>query len=254
MENGKFTALSGSSGASCEALTVDACAALGIDVSPEQTARFSAYKNLLLAWNEKINLTAITDDAGIALKHFADSASVLLALDMKPGERLVDVGTGAGFPGIPLAILRPGIECVLLDSLNKRVSFLNEVVAALGLDGVSAVHSRAEDAARLPLYRERFDYSVSRAVSALPVLAEFCVPFVKIGGAFAALKGNDIKEELTAALPAIKRLGGEISDIKHINIPFSDITHSIVIIRKARHTPSEFPRTPAKILKSPILR
>jgi len=202
---------------------------------------------LLLEWNEKINLTAITDPHEIMVKHFADSLS--LAPFLQEGKTLIDVGTGAGFPGLPLKIALPNLNVTLLDSLNKRLVFVNEVITALGLTGIATIHSRAEDGARKDL-REKFDYSTARAVSRLSILAEYCLPYVKVGGLFIAYKGADVKDELAEAAPALKALGGEVAEIKEVK--FNNLHHSLIMLTKYRQTPPQYPRTPAKITQTPI--
>ena len=186
------------------------CAALGISLNAEKTAQLLRYKDLLLEWNARLNLTAITDPAEIMLKHFADSLS--LAPFLEEGKTLIDVGTGAGFPGLPLKIAVPSLNVTLLDSLNKRLNFINTIIADLGLTGIQTIHARAEDS---PL-RESFCYATARAVSRLNVLAEYCLPLVEIGGTFIAYKGADCEEELREAQTAIQTLGGEVFEIKHI--------------------------------------
>lgn len=216
-----------------------------------QISQFSAYKDLLLEWNEKINLTAITDPFEIATKHFLDSLFGLKFLEKS--KSLIDIGTGAGFPGIPLKIARPYISLTLLDSLNKRLTFLNETVSLLGLDDVKTVHSRAEDGGLIksPL-REKFDVGVSRAVSRLNVLSEYCLPYIKVGGMFLAYKGSDNEDEINEAKNAIKLLGGEISEVYNYIIPETDITHSIIAISKIKNTPEKYPRQQGKIKKQPL--
>ncbi len=224
---------------------------LGFGLSQEQATRFSLYAKLLVEWNEKINLTAISDEEGIVIKHFLDSLSIL-PLIPETCKTVIDVGTGAGFPGIPLKIVRENLQITLLDSLEKRVKFLSEVYNALELKGISAVHGRAEDFGVDKQYRERFDMAVARAVAALPVLLEYCLPFVKVGGLFMAMKGPDVKEELKESQKAIDVLGGELMEIKSFNLPFSDYERCVVMIRKCRHTPSTYPRKSGKPTKLPI--
>ncbi len=225
---------------------------LNISLSEEQLQQFLRYKELLLEWNEKMNLTAITDEKEIMLKHFVDCISVLSVYIPKEGAKLIDVGTGAGFPGIPLKIAMPSLKVTLLDSLNKRINFLNELTLDLGLKDVECIHSRAEESGKNKLYREKFDVCVSRAVANLAVLAEYCLPFVKVGGEFISLKGPDVEEELNASKNAIKILGGEIIKVEVLNIPFTDINHSIVTIKKVRQTPPKYPRKAGTATKEPI--
>lgn len=311
---------------------------MGIELADEQMNQLNKYQDLLLEWNNKINLTAITDPEEIALKHFADSLSALpfilkcfsnkiiskgniryenesakntlnknestksshyksnIGVDnytnkesvMKicneneseiyisnKSERLesihnvidstkgccndssslslIDVGTGAGFPGIPLKIFYPSFDVTLMDSLNKRVSFLNEVIKTTNLEGVKTVHSRAEDGGTSKEYREKYDIAIARAVANLPVLCEYCMPFVKIGGVFIAMKTNS-QEEITSAKHAIKVLGGDIESINELCLPESDIKRSIIVIRKTAKTPSIYPRKAGKPEKEPLLK
>lgn len=225
---------------------------LNIPLSDTQLEQFLLYKELLLEWNEKINLTAITQEDEIAIKHFADCITPLLFRDFK-GKSVIDVGTGAGFPGLPVKIACPQVKLTLLDSLNKRINFLCQVVEALGLENVNCIHSRAEDGGRDDTLREAFDVCVSRAVAPLNVLAEYDLPFVKVGGELIALKGKAAMEEICQGEKAISLLGGEISQVKDITLPFSDITHTLVFVQKIKHTPDKYPRKAGKITKSPII-
>ena len=219
----------------------------GMDVSEEQYLRLKKYAELLVDWNEKINLTAITDPQAIAEKHFYDSVYPFTLCGEKFSS-LIDVGTGAGFPSLPLLICRGGFELTMLDSLNKRVNFLNEVTAALGLDA-ETVHGRAEEFGRKPDFREQFDAASARAVANLTVLTEYCLPFVKVGGAFFALKGKDGEAELNDAKSAIKALGGEVADVKKYALPSGDV-RVLIVIRKAKATDKRYPRNAGQIKKS----
>ncbi len=223
---------------------------LGIELSEEQVNRLIEYARLLKEWNEKINLTAITDDEGIATKHFLDSLTALGTGYV--GGRVIDVGTGAGFPGLVLKIARPDIELTLLDSLNKRINFLREVCSTLGIDGVEFVHARAEDYGMNRAYRGKFDTVVSRAVANMTLLSEWCIPFLKEGGRFLALKGPLADEELDSAKRAISILGGEVEGVYEAEIPFTELAHKIIIVKKVRQTPMRFPRKPAIAAKNPI--
>lgn len=223
---------------------------LGLDVTDIQLKQLVCYAKLLVEWNEKINLTAITDDKGIAIKHFLDSATALCTGYL--GDKVIDVGTGAGFPGLVLKILKPQIKITLLDSLNKRINFLNTVSQSLDLDDVLTVHMRAEDGGQTAELREKFDTAVSRAVANLKVLAEYTLPFVKVGGYFLALKGPVAEEELNDAKRAISILGGQVEKVYDAKIPFSDLNHKIIIIKKVRHTPIKYPRKAVQITKIPI--
>ncbi len=224
------------------------CEQLNIPLSEDQAEQLNKYSQLLVEWNEKMNLTAITDSEGIATKHFLDSLTALNT-GLVNG-RVIDVGCGAGFPGLVLKIARPDIQLTLLDSLNKRITFLNEVCSQLNLSDVQTIHARAEDGARR--MREQFDTVVSRAVANMTVLSELCLPFLKIGGYFLALKGPLADEELQNARRAITILGGEVSDIFSANIPHTDLSHKIIIAKKVRHTPMQFPRKPGLATKNPI--
>lgn len=223
----------------------------GFPLFENQLTQFETYAKLLLEWNEKMNLTAITAPDEIVTKHFVDSLYGLPFL--KNGDRLIDVGTGAGFPGIPLKIARPDLSLTLLDSLNKRLTFLNEVIQSLGLNDTKTVHARAEEGAikKNPL-RESFDCATARAVASLSVLSEYCLPYVKVGGIFLAYKGGDVEEECKGAKNAVCTLGGEISEIVKYTIPDTDITHSIVMIQKTKPTLDIYPRQNGKINKKPL--
>lgn len=223
---------------------------LGITYTDKQIADFEIYFNLLREWNEKMNLTAITDNYGVAVKHFTDSVSVLQKVNIKQGASIIDVGTGAGFPGIPIKIMRPDIKLTLLDSLNKRLIFLNEVCAKLDIDAVT-IHSRAEEGARNAQYREAFDYSVSRAVASMNVLAEYCLPYVKCGGSFISMKGYDCDAELDLAKNALKTLGGKIVLVSKFSLP-DDSGRTVIEVSKVHNTPKAYPRQSGKISKQPL--
>lgn len=206
---------------------------------------FKRYMELLLEWNEKINLTAITEPEEIEKKHFMDCLTCLDSGYIKDGCTVVDVGTGAGFPGLPVKIGNPSVKLTLMDSLNKRINFLKAVCADLGIDA-KCVHIRAEDAGKSNLYRETFDISVSRAVARLALLSEYCLPLVKKGGYMLAMKGKDIEEELEEAKPLIKALGGKVKEVQLHTIEGTDITHSIVVIEKVANTGAKYPRNGKK--------
>lgn len=233
------------------ALLADCCKKMGVPLTEKQVGQFMAYLTLLLEWNEKINLTAITEEREIVIKHFADSLSLAPAVG-EGALSVIDVGTGAGFPGLPLKIARPEIRLTLLDSLQKRIGFLEEVTARLGLENVSCVHSRAEDGGQAPEYREQFDLCVSRAVAALPVLLEYCLPFVKVGGYFVALKGPDAQRELAESHTALETLGGKMAELRNVEIPGSDLSHTLIFIEKTAPTPPQYPRKAGKIGKKPL--
>ena len=220
----------------------------GLDESrSELLLRFA---EALLEKNKVMNLTAITDPTDVAQLHLLDCAAVLTLADIK-GKSLVDVGTGAGFPGMPLQIMEPSAKCTLLDSLGKRINFLQEVCDELGLSHTRCVHARAEEYARD--HREQFDFATSRAVAALNVLCELALPMVKVGGAFLAMKSVDSDEELRQAKSAIAQLGGSVESVQDYTIPGTDVTHRLVTIRKVKPTPHAFPRAFARIKKNPLI-
>lgn len=234
-------------------ILIDGLKELGIDASHEALDKLTVFMKIMLEWNEKINLTAITEEKEVYIKHFLDSATCLSTGYIEDGMRVIDVGTGAGFPGVPLKILKQEIEMTLLDSLNKRISYLNEVLSKLELKKVTAVHARAEEAGSGKAHREAYDVVLSRAVAAMNVLCEYCIPFAKVGGLFLCQKGPDIEEELKEAGTAIKVLGGAVRDVKEYRLPFSDIKHNIIIIEKIAETPTKYPRKPGKPAASPII-
>lgn len=221
---------------------------LNIPYDDKKLSQLTQYVRLLKEWNEKINLTSITEDSEIAVKHFIDSASALTT--GKVCGRVIDVGTGAGFPGLVLKIMQPDIKLTLLDSLNKRLTFLKDVTEQIGISDVEFIHSRAEDGGHKPELREGFDTVVSRAVAAMPLLSELCLPYVKKNGYFLALKGPAAEEEVSNASRAINILGGELDGIADVLIDGAD--HKIVLVKKVRHTPIKLPRKPALISKTPI--
>ncbi len=223
---------------------------LSIMFNEEQYKKFYKYMNLLLEWNEKINLTAITNKEDIILKHFIDSLTISKYIDKN--SKLIDVGTGAGFPGIPIKIYRDDLEITLLDSLNKRVNFLNEVIKELKLENIVAIHGRAEEIGRNKKYREYFDVATSRAVANLSTLSEYLVPFVKEDGIIISMKGDNIEEEQEEAKRAIKVLGANIKKIDKFELPKSDIKRSLVILKKVEKTPIKYPRKPGTPAKEPI--
>lgn len=223
---------------------------LSLNINQTQIEQLEKYAKLLKDWNNKINLTAITDDEGIATKHFLDSLTALCT--GKVQGKVIDVGTGAGFPGLVLKIVKPEIELTLLDSLNKRIKFLSEVAAQLKIDGIEMVHSRAEDGGADRAYRGTYDTVVSRAVANMCVLSEWCLPFLKVGGYFLALKGPLADKELDEARRAITILGGEVCGVYEANIPFTDLSHKIIIVKKVRQTPIKYPRKPGIATKTPI--
>jgi 16S rRNA (guanine527-N7)-methyltransferase len=217
-----------------------------ITLTENQYEQFQKYFELLAEWNEKMNLTAITDESGVALKHFADSLSLLNFVDIPQNSSLADVGTGAGFPGVVLKIARPDIKLTLIDSLNKRLVFLGEVCAQLGIEA-ELIHSRAEDGARNEKLRESFDFAVSRAVARMNVLSEYCLPYVKVGGAFCAMKGAQANEEFKESLNAINTLGGKLEKKYFFELPENGGERAIAVVRKVKNTSQKYPRQSRKI-------
>lgn len=224
----------------------------GLVLTQAQIEAFAAYNDLLLAWNEKVNLTAITAPQEVAVKHVVDSLSCYDEKIFPAAVSVVDVGTGAGFPGLPLKIYRPGIRLTLLDSLNKRLNFLREVVERLGFTGVEIVHARAEEAGRMKDHRDRYMVATSRAVARLNALAELCLPFVAVGGHFVALKGAQYREELDEAGRAIAALGGQVAEVRPVRLPGLDDSRAVIYIRKVSPTPSAYPRRPGLPEKKPL--
>lgn len=235
-----------------EQLLIKACEALNLSINEKQVEQFIKYKDLLIEWNKKINLTAITDEKEIILKHFIDCISLMSVYKIEDNMNIIDVGTGAGFPAVPIKIMCPDVNVILLDSLNKRINFLNELIAQLELKKIFCIHSRAEDSGRDKKFREKYDLCVSRAVANLAVLSEYCLPFVLVGGTFISFKSVNIDDELNEAKTAIKKLGAKIDSVKTVNIPYSDIQRSMVIIKKIRQTPSQYPRKAGMVSKQPI--
>lgn len=228
------------------------CEQMQITLTEEMAEQFMQYQSILLEWNEKMNLTAITDEREIILKHFVDSLTLVPHLHILPDTKVIDVGTGAGFPGLPVKIVCPSVSVTLLDSLQKRIGFLEEAVNVMGLLDVVCVHSRAEDGGQNPLYREQFDYCISRAVANLAVLSEFCLPFVKVGGVLAALKGPEVLAEIEQAKGAFGKLGARVRDVIDVPIPFTDLAHKLVLIEKISPTPKQYPRKAGKVSKNPL--
>ena len=223
----------------------------GLVLTEKQQGQFQRYYELLMEWNEKINLTAITEPREVAVKHMLDSLAGLDEKRMSGDAGIIDVGTGAGFPGIPLKIFQPNLRLTLLDSLNKRVKFLQTVVEELGLQDVKCVHGRAEEAARKD-FREGFDIAVSRAVARLPVLAEYCLPFVRVGGAFFAWKGMQYQEEAEEAKKAVVLLGGSGIEIKRVHLPGMEDVRAILCMKKTKPTPKAYPRKAGMPVKKPL--
>ena len=229
----------------------ESCAEFGAELDGERVERLNLYGNLLLSWNEKMNLTAITDPEEVLYKHFYDCILFLKHIKPNKGDSLIDVGTGAGFPGLVLKIMRPDLQVTLLDSLHKRLVFLNDVIEKAGLAGVRTLHMRAEDAGKSPLHREKYDIACARAVAALPVLTEYCLPLVKIRGSFVAMKGASAMEEAAAAYDAARLLGGEKPIIICETLTGNE-QRAFVITKKISQTPTKYPRKPSDISKKPL--
>lgn len=222
---------------------------LQIETNENMLEQFDLFYHLLVEWNKVMNLTGITEYEEVVEKHFADSLSLARFLDLNKIHTVIDVGTGAGFPGIPLKIAFPHLKVVLLDSLNKRIIFLNEVIAKLDLREIHTIHGRAEEYARKPEYREQFDLCVSRAVANLSVLSEYCIPYIQVGGIFVPYKSGEIDEEVAASRKAVDILGGQIDHVEKFQLPDTDIHRSFVFINKIKNTQKKYPRkagTPAK--------
>lgn len=235
-------------------LAEQAEAEFGVALDEAQLRQLAVYLELLCEWNQKFNLTAIEDPAEILVKHFLDSLSCALSVDLKSARSLIDVGTGAGFPGLVLKIAFPHLQVTLLDALDKRLRFLERVSTELGLKGVTTVHARAEDAARpaAGTLREKFDVVTARAVARLRVLAEWTLPFARVGGCLLAMKGPEIAEEAAEAGPALKKLGGGEATFRELVLPGTDLGRSLVRVEKLRPTPREFPRRPGTARKHPL--
>lgn len=225
---------------------------LGIKVNNKMLDNFNIYREILVDWNQKMNLTGIEDEKEVFIKHFLDSVSSVENGYIKDGISLIDVGTGAGFPGLPLKICLENINLTLLDSLNKRINFLQEVSNNLGLENVEFIHGRAEDFGKLEEYREQYDVATARAVAGLPILMEFCVPFVKVGGYFVCLKGPNANLELEESKSAMEVLGLEFVEKIDIELPETDLKHNILVFKKVKNTPEKYPRKAGKPAKSPI--
>ncbi|MCS4454035.1 16S rRNA (guanine(527)-N(7))-methyltransferase RsmG [Clostridium botulinum] len=226
-----------------------ACNDVNLDFNDKKYNQLISYKNLIQEWNKKINLTAIVEDDEIIKKHFIDCIKIFKSSPIGEAKSLIDIGTGAGFPGIPIKILKEDIEITLLDSLQKRINFLNTVIGELQLKNIQCLHGRAEDYAQEIQHRQKYDIAVSRAVANLAVLSEFCIPFVEKGGYFIAMKGPSVEEEITAATKSIEILGGKIEDIIKIDIEDTDLKHNLVIIKKVKETGKRYPRKPGIIKK-----
>lgn len=235
-------------------LFTEQLAALGIDLSEKQLKQFETYFSLLVEWNEKMNLTGITERGAVYEKHFYDSMTLTKVVDLNEVSSLADIGSGAGFPSIPLAIAFPHLKVTIVDSLAKRIRFLEELTSQLGLAYVSPLHGRAEDVARLRAHRDQYDIVTARAVARLAVLNEFCLPFVKAGGTFIAMKGTGISEELSESKYSIDKLNGKLVRIEQMQLPSEGADRHLVLIEKTNATPAAYPRKAGVPLKSPLIK
>lgn len=225
---------------------------LNIHLNKKQVYQFMKYYKMLIETNKVMNLTAITDFDEVIDKHFVDSLALIQAIDLNKELKVIDVGTGAGFPGIPLKIAFPELDILLLDSLNKRINFLNQVISELGLENIQTIHGRAEDFGKNPLYREKFDLCVSRAVANLSTLSEYCVPFVKVDGYFISYKSGKVQEELDASRHAVDILGGKVENCLNYALADTDMERSLVVIHKLKPTKKAYPRKAGKPSKEPL--
>lgn len=223
---------------------------IGVTLNDTQLEQFYNYKNLVIEWNEKINLTAITDDLEFAVKHFVDSLTINKYIE--PGKTIIDIGTGAGFPGIPVKILNKDNKVILFDSLNKRLKVLEDIIEKIGLNNIETLHGRAEETFKNKNHREKYDIATSRAVAALNVLVELMLPAVKVGGICICMKGNNADTEIEEAKKAIKEFGGEIVKVEKLVLPELNLERNIVIIKKVKQTPNKYPRKPGTPQKEPI--
>ena len=231
-------------------LLIEGASKLDIALNETKANQFMTFMDMLTETNKSLNLTAITEPEEIITKHFLDS---LTACSFIPeSASVIDVGCGAGFPGLPVKIAREDISLTLLDSLNKRLAFIESVLKSTGISGANCVHARAEDGGRDKTHREKYDIALSRAVANMAVLSEYCLPYVKTGGLFLALKGPAAPEELKNAEKAIKTLGGEIAEVSEVTVPFTDLLHKIVVVKKVKPCPKEYPRKAGTPSKKPI--
>ena len=235
-----------------ENLLVKGLSELGLTITEEQIEKFDKYYEMLIETNKVMNLTSITEYDEVIIKHFIDSLLVVNIFDINQSKKMIDVGTGAGFPGIPIKIMFPHLQITLLDSLNKRLKFLNNVIDELGLESIETVHGRAEDIARKEEFREQYDLCVSRAVANLATLSEYCLPYVKVGGCFIPYKSGEIDEELNNSKKAVQILGGKIEEVVKFQLPDTDIGRSFVKIKKNKNTAKKYPRKAGLPAKEPL--
>ena len=225
---------------------------IGITLNEQQKQQFDKYYEMLVEWNKVMNLTGITEYDEVNLKHFTDSLTIARTQEMQKVQSVIDIGTGAGFPGIPLKIAFPHLKVVLLDSLNKRIKFLDAVIEELGLESIGTIHGRAEDFAKKKEYREQFDLCVSRAVANLSTLSEYCLPFVAVNGSFVSYKSGDSEEEIHQAKHAISLLGGKVKNVDKFQLPGTDMGRALVEIKKTKQTPGKYPRKAGLPAKEPL--
>ena len=225
---------------------------IGITLNERQKQQFDKYYEMLVEWNKVMNLTGITEYDEVNLKHFTDSLTIARTQEMQKVQSVIDIGTGAGFPGIPLKIAFPHLKVVLLDSLNKRIKFLEAVIEELGLENISTIYGRAEDFAKKKEYREQFDLCVSRAVANLSTLSEYCLPFVAVNGSFVSYKSGDSEEEIHQAKHAISLLGGKVKNVDKFQLPGTDMGRALVEIKKTKQTPGKYPRKAGLPAKEPL--
>ncbi|MGG2468739.1 16S rRNA (guanine(527)-N(7))-methyltransferase RsmG [Paraclostridium bifermentans] len=225
---------------------------LGLKCSDETIDKFSKYREILVEWNQKMNLTGIEEEKEVYIKHFLDSVAAVKKGYIKDGMSIIDVGTGAGFPGLPLRICLENSKVTLLDSLNKRINFLSEVCTNINIDDIELIHGRAEDFGKDEKYREQYDIATARAVAGLPILMEFCVPFIKVGGYFVCLKGPNADTELEESTKAMEVLGLEFVEKIDVELPEIELKHNIVVFKKVNSTPAKYPRKAGKPVKTPI--
>ncbi len=235
-----------------EEILYDGCSQMGIIITDEQIAKMMEFKKIVLDWNKKMNLTSIKNERDFTIKHLLDSISCLTIDEVKKEQKTIDIGTGAGFPSIPLKIMLPETELTLLDSSSKKIGFLEEVCRSLELEKVEAIHGRAEELGQNKDYRECYDLVLARGVAPMNVLVEYCLPFLKVGGHFVCQKGPRLEEEIKTAKIAIDILGGEVKHIEKISLPFEDLDHKILVIEKINISPTKYPRKVGKPTKKPM--
>lgn len=233
-------------------ILINAFTSEGFSLTEQQLQQFVTYYNALIAWNQKMNLTAIEEPVEVAYKHFVDSVCLLRVVADLKQKCMIDIGTGAGFPGVPLKIMEPALDLTLFDSLNKRIIFLQELCRTLQLKNIKAVHGRAEEFGIKPEYRQQYDMATARAVARMPVLLEICLPFVKKGGMFIALKGPELENEIKESSNALKELGGNLIDVQKFTLADGAYTRNLAVIEKIKDTPKKYPRKAGTPQKKPL--